>query len=61
MDNLKVRIFIRYNKELTHEIEEFIDREAEMINRGRPSPNLDGNKYYLRSKITFEKFIFIIY
>lgn len=40
-----VKLFIylfRYNTELTHEIEELIDREADMINRGRPAQSLDG-------------------
>jgi len=27
---------------LTHEIEELIDREADMINRGRPAKSLEG-------------------
>jgi hypothetical protein len=31
-----------YNTELTHEIEELIDREADMINRGRPEKSLEG-------------------
>lgn len=36
-----------YNTELTHEIEELIDREADMINRGRPPKSLEG----LRSRL----------
>ena len=31
-----------YPTELTREIEELIDREADMINRGRPDSSLDG-------------------
>jgi hypothetical protein len=36
-----------YNTELTREIEELIDREADMINRGRPVQSLEGMIYKL--------------
>ena len=31
-----------YDRHLTREIEELIDREADMINRGRPETSLEG-------------------
>jgi hypothetical protein len=44
MDHQRVILgYVRYNTELTHEIEELIDREADMINRGRPAKSLEGN------------------
>lgn len=46
-----INLIFRYNTELTHEIEELIDREADMINRGRPDKSLEGKFLKIRIKI----------